>query len=110
MINPYIFPSQPEGKEFGLIAGYVVAVKDKGDSNMLLFKKDTMDQSSNLVAVAAWGLKEGQSGSDMRKMTADLKGRFVVCYVLARKKIKDGKVYTNYDLKYIIKAPIGNNA
>ena len=55
-------------------------------------------------------MKEGQSESDMRKMTAGLKGRFVVCYVLARKKIKDGKVYINYDLKYIIKAPIGNNA
>ena len=103
MVNPL---ELADGKQIGIIFGYVIAVKDKGDANMLLFKKDTTDPSSELISVAAWALAEGQSGADMYEMTKDLKGRFVVCVVGIRQKIKDGKSYTNYDLKYLIKPPL----
>ncbi len=105
MVNPYILPKQPEDKQYALICGYVIAVKDRGNVNMLLLRKDTMDSSSELISIAAWGLAEGQHGADMREMTMDCKGRFVFCIVMIRPKVKDGKVYNNYDLKYIVKAP-----
>ena len=38
-------------------------------------------------------------------MTMDLKGKFVVCIVKVREKMKDGKMYENYDLIYIVKPP-----
>lgn len=41
----------------------------------------------------------------MKKMTDGLKGAFVACVVIVRKKEKDGKLYTNYDLKYLIRPP-----
>lgn len=107
MINPF---ELVDGKNYGIIFGYVIAVKDKGDVNMLLFKKDTTDPSSDLIAVAAWAPAEGQSGVDMYEMTKDLKGRFVVCVVGIRQRIKDGKTYQNYDLKYLIKPPLKQSA
>ncbi len=106
MINPYILPKLPEDKQYALIFGYVIDVKDRGGVNMLLFKQDTMDPSSKLISIAAWGLEEGQQGTDMRQMTMDCKGRFAFCLVMIRPKEKDGKLYTNYDLKYIVKAPL----
>ena len=107
MINPF---ELVDGKNYGIIFGYVIAVKDKGDVNMLLFKKDTTDPSSDLIAVAAWAPAEGQSGVDMYEMTKDLKGRFVVCVVNIRQREKDGKRYENYDLKYLIKPPLKQSA
>ena len=78
MINPYIIAADEKDK--AIIFGYVIDVKDRGDSNMLLFKKDTMDPSSDIIAVAAWGAVPGQNCSiDMREMTMDCKGRFCVC-------------------------------
>ena len=70
MVNPY---KLTDGRKFALIQGYVIDVKDRGDVNMLLFKKDTQDPSSKLISVAAWALAEGQSGADMREMTKDTK-------------------------------------
>ena len=78
MVNPY---KLTDGRKLALIQGYVIDVKDRGDVNMLLFKKDTQDPSSKLISVAAWALAEGQSGADMREMTKDTKGKFVVCIV-----------------------------
>jgi len=105
MINPYIIPNDEKGK--AIIFGYVLDVKDKGDCNMLLFKKDTMDPSSEIISVAAWAPVPGQNSTiDMREMTNDVKGRFVVCICKIRTREKDGKLYQNYDLKYIIKAPL----
>ena len=103
MKNP--FELATDGRSYGIISGYVVDVKDKGDKNILLFRKDTTDKSSDLVAVAAWGLAEGQTGPDLYGMTKDLKGRFVVCVVNIREKFYDGKKYTNYDLKFFVKTP-----
>ena len=103
MVNPY---KLTDGRKLALIQGYVIDVKDRGDVNMLLFKKDTQDPSSKLISVAAWALVEGQSGADMREMTKDTKGKFVVCVVKVRDKEKDGKLYENYDLTYIIKPPM----
>lgn len=104
MINPYIIAADEKDK--AIIFGYVIDVKDRGDSNMLLFKKDTMDPSSDIIAVAAWAPVPGQSSSiDMREMTMDCKGRFCVCVCNIRQKEKDGKMYNNYDLRYIIKSP-----
>ena len=103
MVNPY---KLTDGRKLALIQGYVIDVKDRGDVNMLLFKKDTQDPSSKLISVTAWALAEGQSGADMREMTKDTKGKFVVCIVKVRDKEKDGKLYENYDLTYIIKPPM----
>ena len=72
MVNPY---KLTDGRKLALIQGYVIDVKDRGDVNMLLFKKDTQDPSSKLISVAAWALAEGQSGADMREMTKDTKGK-----------------------------------
>lgn len=102
MTNPY---KLVDGKKYAVIQGYVIDVKDRGDVNMVLFKKDTLDPSSKLISVAAWGLAEGQSGADLREMTMDIKGKFVVCIVKVREKVKDGKLYENFDLAYIIKPP-----
>lgn len=102
MLNPYYLD---EKKEKAIIIGYVIDIKDKGDANMLLFKQDTMDSSSEILAVAAWAPKEGQTNTDFKKMTDDVKGRFVVCVVKIRKKAVNGKLYTNYDLQLIIKPP-----
>ena len=107
MINPFELMN---GKRFGVIQGYVIDVRDRGDVNMVLFKKDTSNPSSKLIAVAAWALAEGQSGANMYEMTKDLKGRFVVCIVSIRTKEKDGKKYENYDLKYIAKAPLNSKS
>ena len=90
MVNPY---KLTDGRKLALIQGYVIDAKDRGDVNMLLFKKDTQDPSSKLISVAAWALAEGQSGADMREMTKDTKGKFVVCVVKVRDKEKDGKLY-----------------
>ena len=49
MINPV---KLTEGKQYAIIQGYVIDVRDRGDANMLLFKKDTMDPSSKLLSVA----------------------------------------------------------
>lgn len=38
--------------------------------------------------------------------TAELRDKFVVCIVKVRDKEKDGKLYENYDLTYIIKPPM----
>jgi len=38
-------------------------------------------------------------------MTNDLKGKFVVCVTKVRSKVRDGKLYENYDLVYLIKPP-----
>jgi len=102
MINPV---KLTEGRQYAIIQGYVIDVRDRGDANMLLFKKDTMDPSSKLLSVAAWALAEGQSGYDMHEMTNDLKGKFVVCVTKVRSKIRDGKLYENYDLIYLIRPP-----
>ncbi len=99
-----------EGKQYAVIQGYVIDVKDRGDVNMLLFKKDTMDPASKLVSVAAWALAEGQSGTDWREMTKNLKGKFVVCIVKVREKVKDGKTFENYDLWYLAKPPVQQSA
>ena len=64
MINPYIIAADEKDK--AIIFGYVIDVKDRGDSNMLLFKKDTMDPSSDIIAVAAWGAVPGQNCSIRR--------------------------------------------
>ena len=109
MRNPYVLPGLPEGKQYAIIQGFVIAVKDRGDANMILFREDTMDTQSPLVSVAAWGLSEGQSGTDMKAITEDLKGKFVVCVVGIREKEQDGKVYRNYDLKYIVRTPQNRN-
>lgn len=104
MINPYIISGNEKDK--AIIFGYVIDVKDRGDANILLFKKDTTDPSSGLIAVAAWAADPGQKNTvDMRKMTENLKGRFVVCICKVRQKERDGKNYSNYDLQYFIKAP-----
>ena len=102
MINPY---DLTDSRPLALIEGYVVDVKDKGDVNMLLFRKDTTSGESGIISVAAWAAGEGQDTPDMKKMTDDLKGTFVACVVIVRKKEKDGKLYTNYDLKYLIRPP-----
>ena len=102
MKNPY---ELREGKRLGIVQGYVIDVKDRGDANMLLFKVDTTDPSSDLIAVAAWAAAEGQTSPDMKEMTNNLKGRFVVCVVLIRQKERDGRLFTNYDLQYIVKPP-----
>lgn len=107
MLNPYELKDE---RELGLIMGYVIDVKDKGDCNMLLFKKDTMDRNSDLIAVAAWAPQEGQTSPDMKAMTDDVKGRFIACIVIIRQKVKDGKRYTNYDMKYLIKPPASEKA
>lgn len=104
MINPYIIAADEKDK--AIIFGYVIDVKDREDSNMLLFKKDTTDTSSEIIAVAAWAPIPVQNSTvDMREMTMDCKGRFCVCVCKVRPKEKDGKMYQNYDLRYIIKAP-----
>lgn len=103
MKNP--FELATDGKSYGIISGYVVDVKDNGNRNILLFRKDTTDKSSDLVAVAAWALAEGQTGPDLYGMTKDLKGRFVVCVVNIREKTFEGKKYRNFDLKFLIKMP-----
>ncbi len=109
MINPYIIGADEKDK--AIIFGYVLDVKDKGDSCVLLFKKDTMNPSSEIIGVAAWAPVEGQSSSvDMREMVLDCKGRFVVCVCKVRPKERDGRMYQNYDLRYIIKAPIPKEA
>lgn len=102
MVNPYELKDE---RDLGLIQGYVIDVRDKGNCNMLLFKKDTLDRESDLISVAAWAAQEGQNSPDMKKMTDDLKGKFVACIVIIRKKEKDGKLYTNYDMKFLIKPP-----
>lgn len=109
MINPYKVSG--DDKERAIIFGYVLDVKDRGDSNILLFKKDTTDPSSPLISVAAWAAMPGQNTTvNMREMTADVKGRFVVCICTIRTREKDGKLYENYDLRYIIKAPLPKEA
>ena len=107
MINPYELKDE---RALGLIQGYVIDVKDKGDCNMLLFKKDTMDRASDLISVAAWAPQAGQDTPDMKAMTDDVKGKFIACIVIIRKKEKNGKLYTNYDRKYLIKPPVGKTA
>lgn len=107
MINPYELKDE---RALGLIQGYVIDVKDKGDCNMLLFKKDTMDRASDLISVAAWAPQAGQDTPDMKAMTDDVKGKFIACIVIIRKKEKNGKLYTNYDMKYLIKPPVGKTA
>lgn len=102
MINPY---DLTDSRQLALIQGYVVDVKDKGDANMLLFRKDTTSGESGVISVVAWAAGEGQDTPDMKKMTDDLKGTFVACIVYVRKKEKDGKLYTNYDLKFLIRPP-----
>lgn len=102
MINPV---KLADGKQYAIIQGYVIDVRDRGEANLLLFKKDTMDPASQLLSVAAWALAEGQSGYDLQAMTYDLKGKFVVCVTKVRSKVKDGKLYENYDLVYLIKPP-----
>jgi hypothetical protein len=102
MVNPY---DLTDSRQLALIQGYVVDVKDKGDVNMLLFRKDTTKGDGGLISVAAWAAGEGQDTPDMKKMTDGLKGAFVACVVIVRKKEKDGKLYTNYDLKYLIRPP-----
>ena len=94
MVNPY---DLTDSRQLALIQGYVVDVKDKGDVNMLLFRKDTTKGDGGLIS--------GQDTPDMKKMTDGLKGAFVACVVIVRKKEKDGKLYTNYDLKYLIRPP-----
>lgn len=102
MINPYDLTDE---RKLALIQGYVLDVKDKGDVNMLLFRKDTTKKDSGLISVAAWAAGEGQDTPDMKKMTDGLKGSFVACVVVVRQKERDGKLYTNYDLKFLIKPP-----
>ena len=102
MVNPY---DLTDSRQLAPIQGYVVDVKDKGDVNMLLFRKDTTKGDGGLISVAAWAAGEGQDTPDMKKMTDGLKGAFVACVVIVRKKEKDGKLYTNYDLKYLIRPP-----
>ena len=46
----------------------------------------------------------------MKAMTDDVKGKFIACIVIIRKKEKNGKLYTNYDMKYLIKPPVGKTA
>ena len=70
MINPV---KLADGKQYAIIQGYVIDVRDRGEANLLLFKKDTMDPASQLLSVAAWALAEGQSGYDLQAMTYDLK-------------------------------------
>mgnify|MGYP005799473095 FL=1 len=102
MINPYELSDQ---RKLALVQGYVIDVKDKGDVNMLLFRKDTTKGDAGIISVAAWAAAGGQDSPDMKKMTDDLKGTFVVCIVIVREKEKDGKLYTNYDLKYFVRPP-----
>ena len=64
MINPYELKDE---RALGLIQGYVIDVKDKGDCNMLLFKKDTMDRASDLISVAAWAPQAGQDTPEVVK-------------------------------------------
>ena len=59
MVNPY---KLTDGRKLALIQGYVIDVKDRGDVNMLLFKKDTQDPSSKLISVAAWRLQKDRAG------------------------------------------------
>ena len=40
MVNPYVIGMSKDGKPLALVLGYVLGVKDKGNVNMLLFKKD----------------------------------------------------------------------
>lgn len=75
MINPY---DLTDSRQLALIQGYVVDVKDKGDVNMLLFRKDTTKGDGGLVSVAAWAVGEGQDTPDMKKMTDDLKGTLII--------------------------------
>ena len=102
MINPY---DLTDSRQLALIQGYVVDVKDKGDVNMLLFRKDTTKGDGGLVSEAAWAVVEGHDTPDMKKMTDVLKGTVVDGIFIVRKKEKDGKLYTNYDLKYLIRPP-----
>lgn len=76
MVNPY---DLTDSRQLALIQGYVVDVKDKGDVNMLLFRKDTTKGDGGLISVAAWAAGEGQDTPDMKKMTDGLKGAFVAC-------------------------------
>ena len=85
MVNPY---DLTDSRQLALIQGYVVDVKDKGDVNMLLFRKDTTKGDGGLISVAAWAAGEGQDTPDMKKMTDGLKGAFVACVVIVRKKEK----------------------
>ena len=95
MINPYELKDE---RALGLIQGYVIDVKDK------------MDRASDLISVAAWAPQAGQDTPDMKAMTDDVKGKFIACIVIIRKKEKNGKLYTNYDMKYLIKPPVGKTA
>ena len=58
MVNPY---DLTDSRQLALIQGYVVDVKDKGDVNMLLFRKDTTKGDGGLISVAAWAAGEGQA-------------------------------------------------
>lgn len=64
MINPY---DLTDSRPLALIQGYVVDVKDKGDVNMLLFRKDTTSGESDIISAAAWAAGEGQDTHDMKK-------------------------------------------
>lgn len=106
MINPYELKDE---RALGLIQGYVIDVKDKGDCNMLCSRK-TQGIGLRPVSVAAWAPQAGQDTPDMKAMTDDVKGKFIACIVIIRKKEKNGKLYTNYDMKYLIKPPVGKTA
>ena len=110
MVNPYVIGMSKDGKPLALVLGYVLGVKDKGNVNMLLFKKDNTDPESEVISVAAWGLSDGQHGADMREMTKDLKGRYVACVVTIRKKVRDGKTYETCDLEFLVKPPSKSTA
>ena len=69
MINPY---DLTDTRHLALVQGYVVDVKDKGDVNMLLFRKDTTKGDAGLISVAAWAAGEGQDSPDMKKMTNEI--------------------------------------
>ena len=59
MVNPY---KLTDGRKLALIQGYVIDVKDRGDVNMLLFKKDTQDPSSKLTQLRRGRLQKGRAG------------------------------------------------
>ena len=103
MVNPY---DLTDSRQLALIQGYVVDVKDKGDVNMLLFRKDTTKGDGGLISVAAWAAGEGQDTPDMKKDDGWLEGSLCClrCHCSQERK-KDGKLYTNYDLKYLIRPP-----
>lgn len=46
MINPY---KLTDGKKYAVIQGYVIDVKDRGDANMVLFKKDPTIRHPSLL-------------------------------------------------------------